>query len=115
MTLIQSLLRRLISQQAAAGVGTSPVALQPELLKAVSGGDGGSDRFAAQRLVISRSRRGPGPGATLAQPPKAGCDDRTLFHARAGGYAPPLRPADITIGRVFIAARPRWLKRVIAS
>ncbi len=40
MTLIQSLLRRLISQQAAAGAGTSPVALQPELLKAVSGGGG---------------------------------------------------------------------------
>jgi hypothetical protein len=40
MTLIQTLLRRLPSQSAEVAV-KSPVPLQPELLKSVSGGNGG--------------------------------------------------------------------------
>jgi hypothetical protein len=41
MNLLQALLR-LISSQTVAPVAKSPVALQPELLKSVSGGDGGT-------------------------------------------------------------------------
>lgn len=41
MTLIQTLLRRLSSQQSADLAGKGPVPLQPELLKSVSGGTGG--------------------------------------------------------------------------